>query len=112
MVRAPAGAGAGNMTTVDVKYLTQPHDGTPGKPWEDFEQRLLDIATGKSDDRGWSLADCLNGDDEGGAAGPAIAGPAAQQLKATQARRKRLRGSCSLIAVHDSKDQTNTETNT
>ena len=55
------------MTTVDVKYLTHPHDGTPGKPWEDFEQRLLDIAAGKSDDRGWSLADCLNGDDEGGA---------------------------------------------
>ena len=21
------------MTTVEIKYLTQPHDGTPGTPW-------------------------------------------------------------------------------
>ena len=47
-------------TTVDIKYLTQPHDGTPGKPWDDFEERLLDVASGKTDERGWSLADCLN----------------------------------------------------
>ena len=52
------------MTTIDIKYLTQPHDGTPGKPWEDFEQRLMDVAAGKTDDRGWSLADCLNAIDE------------------------------------------------
>ena len=66
-------------TTVDIKYLTQPHDGTPGKPWDDFEERLLDVASGKTDDRGWSLADCLNRVDEGGAAGPAMP-PASEQL--------------------------------
>ena len=47
-------------STIDIKYLTQPHDGTPGKPWDDFEERLLDVASGKTDERGWSLADCLN----------------------------------------------------
>ena len=47
-------------TTVEIKYLTQPHDGTPGKPWEDFEERLLDVAAGKTDSRGYSLANCLN----------------------------------------------------
>jgi hypothetical protein len=35
-------------STVDIKYLTQPHDGTPGKPWDDFEERLLDVASGKT----------------------------------------------------------------
>ena len=57
------------MSTVDIKYLTDPHDGTPGQPWEDFEERLLDVAAGMMDkDRGWSLADsthCLNRVDEG-----------------------------------------------
>ena len=45
------------MATVDVKYLTVPHDGTPGTPWDDFEERILGVAAGKTDDRGWSLAE-------------------------------------------------------
>ena len=49
------------MTTVEIKYLTQPHDGTPGTPWDDFEERIISVAAGKTDDRGWSLADTLNG---------------------------------------------------
>ena len=53
-------------TTIDIKYLTEPHNGEIGKTWDDFEQRLLDVAAGKVDDRGWSLADNLNGVDEGG----------------------------------------------
>ena len=40
------------MTTIDIKYKTQPHDGTPGKPWEDFEERLMDVAAGVNDERG------------------------------------------------------------
>ena len=64
-------------TTIDIKYLTQPHDGTPGKPWDDFEERLLDVASGKTDERGWSLADCLNRVDEGSAGGPPMPGGAA-----------------------------------
>ena len=93
------------MTTVDVKYLTQPHDGTPGKPWEEFEEHLLDIAAGKSDDRGWSLADCLNGDDEGGANGPALPNTPVQLQKADAARRKRLKESYSLVTVHELETQ-------
>ena len=57
------------MSTVEIKFDCQPHDGTPGQPWEDFEERLLDVAAGMMDkDRGWSLADsthCLNRVDEG-----------------------------------------------
>ena len=64
------------MATVDVKYLTQPHDGTPGTPWDDFEERILGVASGKTDDRGWSIADTLNGVDEGSAGGPPIPGGA------------------------------------
>ena len=56
------------MATVDVKYDTTPHDGTPGPPWDDFEERILGVAAGRTDDRGWSLADCANQTDEGGAA--------------------------------------------
>ncbi len=53
------------MATVDVKYDTTPHDGTPGPPWDDFEERILGVAAGRTDDRGWSLADCANQTDEG-----------------------------------------------
>ena len=54
------------MATVDVKYDTTPHDGTPGPPWDDFEERILGVAAGRTDERGWSLADCANQTDEGG----------------------------------------------
>ena len=69
-------------TTIDIKYLTQPHDGTPGKPWDDFEERLLDVASIKTDELGWSLADTLNRVDEGSAGGPPMpaGGGAALQL--------------------------------
>ena len=87
-------------STIDIKYLTQPHDGTPGKPWDDFEERLLDVASGKTDERGWSLADCLNRLDEGGAAGPPLPGGAAG-AKAAACRRKRLKESYSLVTVHE-----------
>ena len=60
------------MTTIDIKYKTQPHDGMPGKPWEDFEERLINVAAGINDERGYSLADCFNRIDEGSAGGPAI----------------------------------------
>ena len=89
------------MATVEIKYLTEPHDGTPGQPWEDFEERLLDIAAGRNDDRGWSLADCLNRVDEGSAGGPAMPGAAAELRKAQAAQRSRLKESYSLVAKHE-----------
>ena len=56
-------------TLTSSKYLTQPHDRTSGTPWDDFEERILSVAAGKTDDRGWSLADTFNGVDEGAAGG-------------------------------------------
>ena len=43
------------MATVDIKFDCAPHDGTPGKPWDDFEDALMDVAAGKTDDRGSEL---------------------------------------------------------
>ena len=87
---------------IDIKYKTTPHDGTPGKPWEDFEERLLDVAAGVSDDRGWSLADCFNRVDEGGAAGPPLpAAGTADGRKALASQRKRLSESYSLLTTHE-----------
>ena len=89
------------MTTIDIKFKTHPHDGTPGKSWEDFEERLMDIAAGMNDDRGWSLADALNRRDEGSAGGPAIVANNADGRKALAAYRKRQNDAYSLIAVHE-----------
>ena len=89
------------MTTIDIKYKTQPHDGTPGKAWESFEERLLDVAAGANDDRGWSLADTLNRIDEGSAGGPAIVLNNADGRKALAGYRKRQKDAYSLIAVHE-----------
>lgn len=47
------------MATIDIKYQTQPHDGQPGTPWDDFEERIKGVLSGYSDERGWSLADCV-----------------------------------------------------
>ena len=35
------------MATVEIKYLCTPHVGTPGKPWETFEDKLLDVAAAR-----------------------------------------------------------------
>ena len=88
------------MATVDVKYDTTPHDGTPGPPWDDFEERILGVAAGRTDDRGWSLADCANQIDEGGAGGPAMPGGAAGN-RAQTSRRKRLKELYALLYKHE-----------
>ena len=41
------------------------YDDTPGKSWDDFDGRLKNYAAGKTDDRGWSLADHFGKVDEG-----------------------------------------------
>ena len=88
------------MSTVEIKYLCTPHDGKPGESWEKFEGELLDVAAGKTDDRGWSLADAFTQVDEGSAGGPALPGGAAGQ-KAGALRRRRLKDSYSLLVVHE-----------
>ena len=77
--------------SVEVKYDFMPHDGTPGKPYDDFEDRLLNYSASEVDDRGWSHADHFQGIDEGGPLGPAMPAPgtADNGRKALNARRKR-----------------------
>ena len=58
-------------STSDIKFEFEPWDGTPGDAYDKWEVRLLNYAS-KSDDRGWSLADHLLGNDEGGPNGPNI----------------------------------------
>ena len=75
----------------DPEYT--PYDCTPGTAYDKFQEDLLNVAAGKTDDRGWSLADHLLGTDEGGPnVGATPMPPAAQAAdlrKAQGARRKR-----------------------
>ena len=43
-------------------------------PWEDFEERIINVAAKRVDDRGWSLADHLLNVDEGSPNVPMPAG--------------------------------------
>ena len=87
--------------SVDVKYDIAPHDGTPGKPFDDFEDRLMNFAAGEVDERGWSLADLFDTTDEGGILGPAMpAGGNADARKAIQCRRKRIKEAYGLLTKH------------
>ena len=50
-------------------------DGTAGLTFDVYEEAVLNAAAGRTDDRGWSLADHLLGVDEGGPnGGPGMAG--------------------------------------
>ena len=64
------------MSTTTIKYDFVPAQPAPGEEYEKFEERLMNAAAAKSDDRGWSLADHFLGLDEGGPGGPAIPGGA------------------------------------
>ena len=57
----------------DIKYSMTPYCGTPAPPWEDFEERMINVAAKRVDDRGWSLADHLLNVDEGSPAVPMTA---------------------------------------
>ena len=71
--------------TIDIKYKFQPHDGTPGLAYDDFEKRLINCAAGETDDRGYSLADTFLLVDEGSAGGPALPGGGGMEaIKAVQ----------------------------
>ena len=78
-----------------------PYDCTPGDAWEEFDQNLLNHCSGEVDDRGWSLADYLMGQDEGSPGGPALpaggGAGATQRIKAQQAQRKRAKSAYSVI---------------
>ena len=91
------------MDKREPSYLFTPFDGRPGKSFDQWEEDLLSAGSGIVDDRGWSVGDCLNGNDEGGPTGTPInaaTGTAAEQRKAHNARRKRLKEAYNLIHRH------------
>ena len=89
----------GGSSTDDTKYDITPYDCTPGKAWEDFDDRLLNKCT-RADDRGWSISDHFKGDDEGGPSGPPFGGGAAEVRKGTQMHRKRQKDSYEFLTRH------------
>jgi len=48
----------GTPSSSEIRYEFTPWDGTPGKPFDDYETALLNAGS-RSDDRGWSLSDHL-----------------------------------------------------
>jgi hypothetical protein len=97
--------------TVDIKLLFDPYDCKPGRAGFDrFKQNLINHG-GRSDELGWSLADCLLLEDDGalnalGApvgggvpALPAAGGGAAVENRRAK-RRKRLKESAELVVRH------------
>ena len=83
----------------DVKYLFTPYDGTPGRQYEDFEEKLLN-AGAKADDEGWSLSDHFLGVDAGSLNGPLFPTAPAANAKAQTAYRKRQINSYALLTQH------------
>ena len=57
------------MSRPETRHDFDPYDGEPGKAWDDFDERLLNFTSGKTDDRGYSIADTLLEQDEGAANG-------------------------------------------
>ena len=96
--------------TVENKLFFTPFACQPGREaYDEFEENLLGHG-GKSDDHGWSLADCLSRNDDGavtalGAAVPGVpflpaAGGGAGVDARRRLRRKRLKESHSYLIAH------------
>ena len=98
--KEPVATMSSGSSQVDVKYDFTPHDGTPGKPFDQFEKRLVNFAASVTDDRGFSLADHLLGTDEGGPLNPAMP-VGAGAAKAATARRSRQKKSYALLTKHE-----------
>ena len=96
-------------SSAEVKYDFEPWDGTPGTAYDTYDTRLKNFGS-KTDDRGWSLSDHLNGVDEGSPLGPAIPGGAIG-VKAQAAYRKRQKESYGIVVKNITrKDITDTLT--
>jgi len=87
--------------TDEKKLDIEGWDGTPGDAYDKFELRLMNLCS-KSDDRGWSYADHLKGQDEGGPTGPEFPIPAGgtEGRKATATFRRRQKESYSILTRH------------
>ena len=91
------------MTTNTIKYDFEPAQPTPGDEYDKFEERLLNAAAARADDRGWSLADHFLGNDEGGPNGPAFPPMNAAQrdgVKARSSYRSRQKESYGMLTKH------------
>ena len=89
------------MSRPETRHDFDPYDGEPGKAWDDFDERLLNFTSGKTDDRGYSIADTLLEQDEGAANGPALPIGAPQELrKAQAAARRRQKDAFSILLRH------------
>jgi hypothetical protein len=76
------------------------YDGTPGKQWDDFDARLKNYAAGRTDDRGYSVADHLLKVDEGSPGVPMPVGAPTELRKAQAARRRRQKESYAILTKH------------
>ena len=72
------------MATLDIKYLCNPTDGTPGPAFDAFEVDAMNAAS-KGDKRGYSVADTWLGIDEGGSDPTAPALPPGATAMAVEA---------------------------
>jgi hypothetical protein len=88
-----------SLAHAQIKYNFTPYNGTPGEEWEKFEERLLNAAADRTDDKGWSLADHFLGIDEGGPRGPAFPN-GAPATAAQNAFRKRRKEAYGLLSRH------------
>ena len=89
------------MSRPETRHDFDPYDGEPGKAWDDFDERLLNFTSGKTDDRGYSIADTLLEQDEGAANGPAFpVGVPAELRKAQAAARRRQKDAFSILLRH------------
>ena len=44
-----------SMSRPETRHDFDPYDGEPGKAWDDFDERLLNFTSGKTDDRGCGI---------------------------------------------------------
>ena len=90
------------MATLDIKYLCNPTDGTPGPPFDAFEVDAMNAAS-KGDKRGYSVADTWLGIDEGGTdpTAPALPpGATAMAVEAQNCRRSRQKNAYQFLVTH------------
>ena len=57
-------------TLKDRNDIVAKFDGMAGPTFDVYEEAILNVAAGKADERGWSLADHILGTDENGPSGP------------------------------------------
>ena len=90
------------MATLDIKYLCNPTDGTPGPAFDAFEVDAMNAAS-KGDKRGYSVADTWLGIDEGGTdpTAPALPpGATAMAVEAQNCRRSRQKNAYQFLVTH------------